>query len=687
MTGLRGLATLWMIVVAALSLSLNNTGELLILTYAAADDQLFIRLAEAMCRGDWLGPYDPLTLTKGPAYPGFICGSALLGLPLRVAQQAVWLAAGFWAARSVTQTLPPDRSPDRSLPGAVLLPALFTLFALCPVVWGPDFRTIVRDNLYFSLCLALLTAAFVAFDPARRGLAGRLPALAGLGALFGAYYLTREEDIWLYPALGILALWRLYALWRDDGAGARPSWRRLAAAETGGLLAAAGAALLVIAPVWLLNQAHYGVLRDNDFRSPAFRAAYGALARIDHDQWRRYVVWPRDARARAYAVSPAARELAAYFEGDGARQEMWSGWDELTAPQFIWSLRKAAAQAGHFAAAPAADAFFRRLAREINAACDDGRIPCGGRRAGYLPVFQERFVGETLEAIFGLAYQPAYLPDQPGRPGFFHRLIGLRFDDIQGMSQGWGEEARASFARMTATVMPLTPPAPDRRRIAGWVYRPDAPVTLSVPAAPDQPPATLSTRPADDVAGALGPAARHAVRFVLEQACTVCTLRVSDNQGGVHDIRFTPAGPAADASLRVYVDSDHMTAAVSLDAPGLEWRRRWIDAIWPVYQQVFVVLAVLALLACPVETVLAWRERRLTALHALAVAAASAIAMRLLLVGYLEVAAIPSILSFRYIAPAAPCVMLLIGAVATLVISRGPVAHSVARRMSPHSAT
>jgi hypothetical protein len=39
---------------------------------AGHDDHLFIQLAEYLVNGDWLGPYNQLTLAKGAAYPLFI---------------------------------------------------------------------------------------------------------------------------------------------------------------------------------------------------------------------------------------------------------------------------------------------------------------------------------------------------------------------------------------------------------------------------------------------------------------------------------------------------------------------------------------------------------------------------------------------------------------------------------------
>ena len=64
-----------------------------------------------------------------------------------------------------------------------------------------------------------------------------------------------------------------------------------------------------------LNYRHYGIFETNEFRAKSFLRAYGAIARIQHNEWQRYMIFPKDARQRAYSVSPAARELAPGLAG------------------------------------------------------------------------------------------------------------------------------------------------------------------------------------------------------------------------------------------------------------------------------------------------------------------------------------------------------------------------------------
>jgi hypothetical protein len=55
------------------------------------DDLLFLRLARSILDGEWLGPYEQLTLVKGPFLPLFLAASAKLGLPFLLSQEVLYL--------------------------------------------------------------------------------------------------------------------------------------------------------------------------------------------------------------------------------------------------------------------------------------------------------------------------------------------------------------------------------------------------------------------------------------------------------------------------------------------------------------------------------------------------------------------------------------------------------------------
>jgi hypothetical protein len=125
-------------------------------------------------------------------------------------------------------------------------------------------------------------------------------------------------------------------------------------------------------------------------------------------------VFPKDARQRAYSVSPAARELESYFEGLHGKQ--WAAashtyprpWGCADAPQscnteilsgwFVWALRDAVTVAGGYRSAADIDAYYTRLAKEINAACDSDLIPCRDKRASLAPIWRGHYSRDTLQA-------------------------------------------------------------------------------------------------------------------------------------------------------------------------------------------------------------------------------------------------------------------------------------------------
>ena len=89
----RRIFWLGIILLAVFKLWLVNGQTLIANPQYAHDDALFIRLAENLVQGEWLGPYDNLTLVKGPFYPLWIALSFKLSLPLLLSQHLLYIFA------------------------------------------------------------------------------------------------------------------------------------------------------------------------------------------------------------------------------------------------------------------------------------------------------------------------------------------------------------------------------------------------------------------------------------------------------------------------------------------------------------------------------------------------------------------------------------------------------------------
>ena len=64
-----------------------------IITDFIHDDALYISLGQHLANGDWLGPYNQMTLAKGPGFPIFLAINNLLGLPVTLSIALLNLAS------------------------------------------------------------------------------------------------------------------------------------------------------------------------------------------------------------------------------------------------------------------------------------------------------------------------------------------------------------------------------------------------------------------------------------------------------------------------------------------------------------------------------------------------------------------------------------------------------------------
>lgn len=392
---------------------------------AGHDDALFVRLALNMVKGDWLGPYNNLTLAKGAFYPLWIAGTWIAGLPLLVTQGLAYALGCLLLARGLRPWL-------RSEAVTFLV---FLVLLLNPAVYGYGQLRVIREGIYVPETLLIAGCVAWWFRWRDRGLVRRGALAAALGVLLAAFWTTREEGVWILPFLAasvVLAAVLDGVRARSGAAVSLPETLRAALprlARTAVLAGVtAGVAVLGVSLVVWTNQQRYGVSDTVEFKQRAFLSGYGALSRIRHQgEHPPYVVIPREVLQRAYEVSPAAAELRPYFDSpapDGFARVGCETYGvvpcdgEVRAGWFMWALRDAVAQAGHYRSAPDAQAFYARLAEEIGAACDGGRLDCLPPRSTMVPPFRLSFVGDAVRTfgrmlVFMATFDGVMVPRNP----------------------------------------------------------------------------------------------------------------------------------------------------------------------------------------------------------------------------------------------------------------------------------
>jgi hypothetical protein len=377
---------------------------------ACFDDALFVKLAKSLLGGHWLGTYNEYTLAKGPMYSLFIAFVFLLGVPLFAAQQIFYAAACGLLVRAL-RPLVPHRG---------MRLGLFAVLLFNPVTYdGGTHARVLRQDILYSLVLVILAGLIALYarcaDPKRR----LLPWALLTGTALPMFWLTREEGVWFLPCVGLLWLAAIVAVWRDRAADRRA---RLILLTLPGLMWAAS--IVIVAGI---NLYYYGIFTTCEFRQADFKAAFGSILRVEPVQQLPYVRVTREVRQRLYGVSPSFAELRSYFEGPAG--EAWAGVGgfvthlppearEIPVGWFMWGLRAAVVAEGHGHNGAEAMAYYAKIAREINNACDSGKIKSGPRRTGFMPPLQREMLGPFFASAqqtmrFFTSYQDITLKEDP----------------------------------------------------------------------------------------------------------------------------------------------------------------------------------------------------------------------------------------------------------------------------------
>ncbi len=383
---------LWLgLALTAFKFWLTRAQPIYAISGTALDDQLFLQLAESIVRGEWLGAYNQATLAKGCAYSLWIAATFWIGLPLGFAQQALYAAACAAFARACRPAIPS---------GAARL-GIYLVLLWNPMSYeAPTLGRIIRQNLYTPLGVLIFAGWVALYCRRQENLRRQLPWAILLGLSSGLFWLTREESIWMLPSILLLGGAAWVGAWRVSRTAAAVMLRS-------GVVAVACFALPLLLVSWQ-NYRHYGWFGTVEVSSHEFKDAYGAMLRVKVGPELPQVPVTRQAREAMYAVSPSFAQLRPHLEGpvgDGwAEKELFPAAErQIRGGWFIWALRDSVARSGHAPDARTALLFYRQMAREINLACDEGRLPAGPHRSGLMPPWREGQTASVAHTFLNFA--------------------------------------------------------------------------------------------------------------------------------------------------------------------------------------------------------------------------------------------------------------------------------------------
>ena len=308
-------------------------------------------------QGEWMGPYDENALIKGCFYPIFAGTIFKLSLNYVASIQAFYIFSCLFAVYCFYPII------KRKWVALIVLALLF----INPMSTSSESSTTYRSAIYYITALVFMAGicGWVLRIGEEKGILCLI-----VGSLFyGISINTREDSQWLTLFLVVTVL--VYACFYIRYY--KKSFIKL-------LAILALVALLCCLPSFLIaktNEKYYGVFLTEDYNSGEFARACGALARpySVREDVSHYPI-PEDVRLKLYEVSPSFKELQPYLEGDGSATR-WKAFGDGTDYHNGWvtyALRTAALSAGYYKDAASTEAFWKRVADEVNDACDKGII-------------------------------------------------------------------------------------------------------------------------------------------------------------------------------------------------------------------------------------------------------------------------------------------------------------------------
>ena len=329
------------------------------------------------CHWYWGTTYDWIAFIRPCAYPLCIAVVRLLHIPLRLAIELLQLGGAFTLVLSL-RGLGLNRW---------FCVASFAVICLHPIGFQQNNYT-MSDTFYagvlwYSLGGLLLT------------LAGRsLWVALATGIAIAILWNTREEEIVVLALVAIGSL--LFFFSGKDRNTLSQALRQI--------MVMCATAISLIAVTYAANDFIFRSFARSEMTAPVFQSFYRSLLRIKPTEPKPYAPITMDTLHRAFAVSPTLARLRAPLDGPigeswrvetrqriGTPNEIGVGW-------IVWATRQAAATEGIFASPETARRFFTKASREINQACDDGRLPTRFVLDGFLDPFTQSGAQRRLPA-------------------------------------------------------------------------------------------------------------------------------------------------------------------------------------------------------------------------------------------------------------------------------------------------
>jgi hypothetical protein len=258
---------------------------------------MFVRLANSLLQGNWLGEFTNYNLIKTPGFAFWMAISKIIGIPLLLFTHTLYLLASTFLSKQLSLFL-----QDNTIFIKILI-----ILSLNPFIFSKNASRIYREMLIASL-LILILAMFI-FSVNKKSELNKYFNLFGLmstGLLVGVIYIVKVDPI-IWAVLPI----SVFVIFLDKKFGSKknfPSYLK-------SIVIIILFILLVPLTVALKNYNFYGLFQTNVFSEGSLPKLINTLESISTTKPNHpYVTVSNEQRQIAYNVSPTFSEIRSYLE-------------------------------------------------------------------------------------------------------------------------------------------------------------------------------------------------------------------------------------------------------------------------------------------------------------------------------------------------------------------------------------
>lgn len=351
-----------------------------VVTSATADDAHFIYQGISIVNGQWLGAYNQWTLIKGSGLPLFLAFNGLIGIPLTLSVAIVYGLSAIFLSKQVGLLV------DRNYVSYLLLAFLLLNPYAVPT-------RVLRDITYAPLTLLVIgfCVLFIRRGFLKQQIEWKIWFLFGL--TFFAFWITREEGIWLIPTV-VISLSTFFLRTMKNPM-----------KTFSGFLVGVLAFGIPFSAISAMNYLAYKVPVGQEFTQGAFSAAVTKISSVHEGPEISFVPASKEVRIAISKYIPEFAKMNSYMLSTGKTWEepgcalMPTTCGEIAGGWLPFALRDAAASMGVYSNGAKAQTFWSSISKEIDKLCLKGSLTCKTSPIPYMSAFTQGQI-EQIPGVF-----------------------------------------------------------------------------------------------------------------------------------------------------------------------------------------------------------------------------------------------------------------------------------------------